>query len=90
MATLKVNFPSPYEDGTDIKQFFALMRVALKSAEKTYEEVTKGLTKEEIVNCYYLRFSNSLMEDPKVKKIEEEVDPDYDKSQEIWLEIVSM
>lgn len=89
MTTLKVHFPSPYEDGTDIKQFFALMRVALKSAEKTYEEVIKGLTEEEKSN-FYLRFNNAFNELEETQKLEEKLDPDYSKTQEIWLEILSV
>ena len=57
---LKVHFPSPYEDDTDIKQFFALMRIALKSAEKTYEQAIKGLT----VSIYTVLLTLSLF--PKV------------------------
>lgn len=87
---LKVNLPSPYEDGTDIKQWFALMRVALKAAEKTYEEAVKGLTDEEIKNLWYVRFGSSFMELPEVKKLEEEVDGEYEKSQEIWIEFNGM
>ena len=83
---LKVHLPSPYEDGTDIKQFFALMRVAIKAAEKTYEEAIRGLTEEEKEN-FYLRFNNAFNEEEKVKKLEEEIDPDYSKTQEVWLEI---
>ena len=83
---LKVHLPSPYEDGTDVKQFFALMRVALKATEKTYEEVTKNLTKEEISNIY-LRFNNAFMQNVKVKALEEELDPDFSKTQEVWIEI---
>lgn len=89
MTTLKVHFPSPYEDGMDIKQFFALMRVALKSAEKTYDEVVKGLTEEEKSN-FYLRFNSKFNEEEKVKKLEEEIDPNYSKTQEVWLEILSV
>lgn len=89
MTTLKVHFPNPYEDDTNIKQFFALMRVALKSAEKTYEEVIKGLTEEEKSN-FYLRFNNAFNELEEIKKLEEELDPDYSKTQEIWLEILSV
>jgi len=87
--TLKVNFPSAYEDDTDIKQFFALMRVALKSAEKTYDEAIKGLTEEDKKN-FYLRFNNAFDELEKVKKLQEELDPEYDKTQELWLEIISI
>lgn len=85
---LKVHLPSPYEDGTDIKQWFALMRVALKAAEKTYEEAVKGLTEED-KNNFYLRFNNEFMTEPKVKKLEDELDPEYNRSQEVWLEIVA-
>lgn len=83
---LKVHFPSPYEDGTDIKQWFALMRVALKSAEKTYDELVKDMTPE-VKKTLYLRFNNSFMEIPQIKELEEKVDGEYSKSQDIWLEI---
>ena len=86
---LKVNFPSPYEDGTDIKQFFALMRVALKAAEKTYEEAVKGLTNEDKED-FFLRFNNAFQVEEKAKELQEELDPDYSKTQEVWLEIQSV
>lgn len=86
---LKVNLPSPYEDGTDIKQFLALMRVALKAMEKTYEEVIKDLTPED-TKSVFVRFNNTFMQEKKVKVLEEELDPDYSKTQEVWLEITTL
>ena len=83
---LKVHLTSPYEDGTDIKQWFALMRVALKAAEKTYEEKVKGLTEKQIENVF-IRFSSEFMVLPEVRKIEDNLDDHYCKSQEVWLEI---
>jgi len=86
---LKINLPSPYEDETDIKQWFALMRVALKATEKTYEEFVKNLTEEERKNVN-LRFNNSFDELEKVKRLQEELDSDYLKTQEVWIEIDRM
>ena len=86
---LKINLPSPYEDETDIKQWFALMRVALKATEKTYEEFVKNLTEEERKNVN-LRFNNSFDELEKVKRLQEELDSDYSKTQEVWIEIDRM
>ena len=43
---IKINLPNPRE--MSISEFFAQMRIALKSAEKSYEEIKKGveLTKD--------------------------------------------
>jgi len=85
---LKVHFPSPYEDGTNVKQFLTLMRIALKATEKTYEEVIKGLTKEEEENIY-LRFNNAFDNEEKAQELQESLDPDYNKTQDVWIEILS-
>lgn len=37
----KINLPNPRE--MDATEFFAQMKIALKSAEKSYEEMTKGV-----------------------------------------------
>ena len=38
---IKINLPNPRE--MSVLEFFAQMRIALKSAEKSYEEIIKGL-----------------------------------------------
>lgn len=38
---IKINLPNPRE--MSITEFFAQMRIALKSAEKSYEEMIKGI-----------------------------------------------
>ena len=38
---IKVNLPNPRE--MSIEEFFAQMRIALKSAEKSYQEIVKGI-----------------------------------------------
>jgi hypothetical protein len=38
---IKINLPNPRE--MSITEFFAQMRIALKSAEKSYEEMVKGV-----------------------------------------------
>lgn len=38
---IKINLPNPRE--MSVPEFFAQMKIALKSAEKSYEEITKGI-----------------------------------------------
>ena len=38
---IKINLPNPRE--MSITEFFAQMKIALKSAEKSYEEMIKGI-----------------------------------------------
>ena len=86
----KIQFPNPSE--MSILQFCSQMRVAIKVAERAYEEMVK----EDAINKPYLVFRPScnietLLEDSRVKKTirDEEVNA-YDEwveEQELYLEI---
>lgn len=85
---LKVNLPNPYE--LEPEQFFAQMRIALKAAEKTYQEAIKGLTEEELEG-FYLGFELTELEaNEKSREKLEEVDPDYELRQSISITINSL
>ncbi len=45
---IKINLPNPRE--MTVPEFFAQMKIALKSAEKSYEEIIRGLDEEEKKN----------------------------------------
>jgi hypothetical protein len=47
-SMIKINLPNPRE--MTVPEFFAHMKIALKSAEKSYEEIIKGLEPIEIDN----------------------------------------
>ncbi|HEC66815.1 MAG TPA: hypothetical protein ENI23_16190 [bacterium] len=84
---LKVNLPNPYE--VDAEQFFAQMRIALKAAEKTYQEAIKGLTEEEMRN-FWLGFELTEIEATEQgRKALEEIDPDYELRHAISITINS-
>lgn len=51
---MKISLPNPWE--TTPEEFFAQTRIALKALEKTYEEMSKGLTEEEINATINLSF----------------------------------
>lgn len=73
---LKVNLPNPYE--MNAEEFFAQMRIALKATEKTYQQATKSLTKEEKEN-FWLGFEFTKLEATEEgRKKLEEVDPDHE------------
>ena len=82
---LKVNLPNPYQ--LKAEEFFAQMRIALKAAEKTYQQAVKGLTEEEKKN-FWLGFEFTELEaTEKGRKILEEVDPDYELRHSISITI---
>ena len=85
---LKVNLPNPYE--LEAEHFFAQMRIALKAAEKTYQEATRGLTEKEIKN-FYLGFELTELEaNEKSREKLEEIDPDFELRQSISITINSI
>lgn len=85
---LKVNLPNPYE--LDPEHFFAQMRIALKAAEKTYQEATRGLTEEELQD-YWLSFELTEIEATEEgRKKLEEIDPDIELRQSISITINSI
>jgi len=85
---LKVNLPDPYE--LEAEHFFAQMRIALKAAEKTYQEVIRGLTKEEIEN-FYLGFELTKIEATEEGREKlNEIDIDCDLRQSISITINSL
>lgn len=85
---LKVNLPNPYE--LEPEHFFAQMRIALKAAEKTYQEAMRGLTKEEIQD-YWLGFELTELEATEEGRRKlEEIDPDVELRQSISITINSI
>ena len=85
---LKVNLPDPYE--LEAEHFFAQMRIALKAAEKTYQEAIRGLTKEEIEN-FYLGFELTKIEATEEGREKlNEIDIDCDLRQSISITINSL
>lgn len=78
---IKVSLPNPIELGPEM--FIAQLRIALKAFEKSYEEATKNLTKEEKEE-FWVRF--------RLPKLDEEIDgidSDHEKDQEIELRLLS-
>ena len=49
----KIALPNPWEMSAE--DFFSQMRVVLKATEKSYQEITKGLTEEQKEN-YFIGF----------------------------------
>ena len=47
---IKFQLPNPDDYTTAMEQWFTQMRISLKAAEKTYQEMVKGLTEEETEN----------------------------------------
>ena len=85
---LRISFPNPWEfQGKNVEQFFAQMRIALKAAEKTYQEYVKDLTKEKVDDVWLSFELNGLETEEKSRKKLEEVDPDYELRQLISLTI---
>lgn len=86
--TLKINFPNPWEfQGENVGQFFAQMRIAIKSAEKVYEGAIKGLTEEE-KKGFWVSFNLDVLEATEEgRKKLEEIDPDHEERQMISLTI---
>jgi len=90
---IKINLPNPRE--MSIAEFFAQMRIALKSAEKSYEEMIKGM---ELTNdnqpwiSFRIENINNLLSLPSRVDgfIEKSTLDEFlceDDSQEIYLEI---
>lgn len=85
---LKVNLPNPYE--LEPEQFFAQMRIALKAAEKTYQEAIRGLTEEDIQN-HWLSFELTGIEATEEGREKlEGIDPDIELRQSISITINSI
>ena len=92
---IKINLPNPRE--MSIAEFFAQMRIALKSAEKSYEEMKKGmeLTEDKEDNNPWISFRMENIKDilGDDKQTHEELHNTLDsfiyedESQEIYLEI---
>ena len=93
---IKINLPNPRE--MSITEFFAQMKIALKSAEKSYEEIIKGLdlTNANADDIPWISFRVENLErminlpSRVVGFIEKATIDDFfaeDESQEIYLEI---
>ncbi len=80
---IKINLPNPRE--MSIAEFFAQMRVALKSAEKSYEEMVKGVDLNNEENVPWISFRlNDLVN----KEIEDKgLETSEDNFQELYLQI---
>ncbi len=85
---LKVNLPSPYE--LEAEQFFAQMRIALKAAEKTYQQAIKDLTGAELENVFICFELTKLEATEEGRKALEEIDPDIELRQHISIAINSL
>ena len=93
---IKINLPNPRE--MSVAEFFAQMKIALKSAEKSYEEIIKGLdlTNANADDIPWISFRVENLErminlpSRVVGFIEKATIDDFfaeDESQEIYLEI---
>ena len=71
----KIALPNPWEMSAE--DFFSQMRVVLKATEKSYQEITKGLTEEQKEN-YFIGFRlpeiTSNFTDDEIPKITTFVD----------------
>ena len=89
---IKINLPNPRE--MSIGEFFAQMRIALKSAEKSYEEMIKGIELNENnqpwISFRITNIKNLLGDDSQThQELHNALDEFIceDESQEIYLEI---
>lgn len=79
---IKINLPNPNK--MSIPEFFAQMRIALKSAEKSYEEMVKGIELNDN-NALWIYFE---FNDEKIKsRLDNFEDNDFENRQDIRLEI---
>ena len=83
---IKINLPNPREMST--AEFFAQMRIALKSAEKSYEEMIKGLDLNED-NTPWISFRIENLEEISTSPSAEkpQIDTAEDEWQNVYLEI---
>jgi len=82
---IKINLPNPNE--MSIPSFFAQMRIAIKAAEKSYEEMMKVKDPEGDSDYPYILWR---LPDILMNRIEEtEIDPTDEDFQKLSLEIVS-
>lgn len=90
----KIALPVPSEYENDIESFLAQMKIAITAAQKSYEQITKNLTKEEKANFYVsYRFPQiDLYERESDDKgfVKVHVDEESTQMQNIELEIISI
>lgn len=79
---IKINLPNPYE--MSIPEFFAQMRIALKSAEKSYEEMVKGV---ELNNDNTPWISFEFNNEEIKSRLDEFEDSGFENRQDIRLEM---
>ena len=84
---LSINLPNPFE--LEVEQFFAQMRIALKSAEKSYQQAINGLTAEEVENIYIKFELTKLIANDESRELLEQADPDCEDRQYLSIEINS-
>lgn len=63
---IKINLPNPLE--MSIPSFFAQMRIALKAAEKSYEEMKKAVDPEKVEDMFVAFHHPSELEQEIDKK----------------------
>jgi hypothetical protein len=88
----KIALPNPSEFEYDFKSYFAQMKIAIKAAEKSYEQLTKNLTEEQLKDYLYITYRFPKIdlysrEQDNEGNVKVHVDEESDEMQSIELEI---
>ena len=89
---MKIQFPTPQDFLHREQLFFEQLELAIYHAKKSWDKIKAQYTEEDEKNENYpwLSFGLEIESDERVEKLFEEIDPDYEKRQEISLEITEL